>query len=93
MNSRRGPIQAVRLGSAAILIDDGEQDGDEGRKSDEIEERPMLIARCGEGHERPVDGEESEGPGEARKKPVGYVSPEPKEEQGRQCTAEHEGTQ
>jgi hypothetical protein len=42
----------------------------------------MLVCRVGEGHERPVDGEQGEGRCEASKQPVGRVSPEAEEEQG-----------
>ena len=56
--------QTSGLGFAAILLDDGEQDGDEGGESDEVEERPMLVCRRGEGHERPVEGEQRKGHGE-----------------------------
>ena len=61
--------------------------------TNEVDEGPMLVCRSGQGHERPMEGEQAERRGEPGKEPVRRVSPETNEEQGHQCTAECDGTQ
>jgi hypothetical protein len=76
MNTRRcreargSPALAVTLRLPSILLGDAGQDDKEGRESDEIDEGSMLVRRSGQGHERPMEGEQGERRGEPGKELV-----------------------